>query len=155
MAGVKPIPDGYPRVSPYLVVDGAAAAIDFCKAVFDATERMRIPAPAGKIGHAEVMIGDGLIMLADEFPEIDVLGPKSIGGSPVTVCVYVVDVDEVFKRAIDAGAEVVRPVEDQFYGDRSGQFRDPFGHVWSVATHIEDIEPDELVRRATAAAGSG
>jgi len=153
MADVKPIPDGYPRVSPYLCVDGAAAAIDFYKAVFDATERMRMPAPGDKIGHAEVMIGDGLIMLADEFPEIDVLGPKSVGGSPVTVCVYVEDVDAVYKRAVDAGAEALRPVEDQFYGDRSGQFRDPFGHIWSVATHIEDVPPDELAKRSAAAKG--
>jgi PhnB protein len=148
MANVKPIPEGYPRVTPYLCVNGADAAIKFYTTVLDAKERMRIPAPGGKIGHAELQLGDSVIMLADEFPEMNVRGPKSIGGTPVTISVYVQDVDRVFERAIKAGATSLRPVENQFYGDRSGQFEDPFGHRWSVATHIEDVPPDEMAKRA-------
>ncbi len=148
MAKVNPIPSNYPRVSPYICVDGAASAIDFYKNVLGATERMRIPAPGGKIGHAEIMIGDGLIMLSDEYPEMGVLGPKSVGGTPVTIGVYVDDVDAAFARAIAAGAESVRAVEDQFYGDRAGQFLDPFGHRWSIASHIEDVSPEEMNERA-------
>jgi PhnB protein len=148
MADVKAIPDGYPRVTPYLCVDGAGDAIEFYSKVFGATERMRMPAPGGKIGHAELQFGDSLIMLADEFPEMDVKGPKAIGGTPVTISVYVEDVDDVFDRAVNAGATAVRAVENQFYGDRSGQFDDPFGHRWSVATHVEDVPPDEMTRRA-------
>ena len=151
MADVKPIPDGYPRVSPYLAVDGAQAAIEFYKTVFGATERMTMPGPDGKLGHAEIQIGDSVIMLADEFPEMDHRSPKSIGGSPVLISVYVEDVDSVFDRAIDAGATAIRPVEDQFYGDRTGGFEDPFGHRWSVATHIEDVPPEEMAERAAAA----
>jgi PhnB protein len=148
MANAKPIPDGYPQVTPYLCVDGASAAIDFYGDVFGATERMRMPAPEGKVGHAELEIGDSVIMLADEFPEMGVRSPKTIGGTPVTVNVYVEDVDSVFDRAVSQGATAVRPVEDQFYGDRSGQFEDPFGHRWSVATHVEDVPPDEMAKRA-------
>lgn len=148
MANVKPIPDGYPRVTPYLAVDGAAAAIRFYTSVFDATERMRIPAPEGRIGHAELQIGDSVLMLSDEYPDMGVHGPKSIGGSPVTISIYVQDVDATFARAIAAGAKVIRAVENQFYGDRSGQFDDPFGHRWAVATHVEDVSPDEMQRRA-------
>ena len=155
MASVNAIPDDYPRISPYLCVAGAAEAIEFYKTVFGATERLRMPAPDGKIGHAEILIGDGLIMLADEFPERNVLGPKSIGGSPVTIAVYVEDVDAVFKRAIEAGAEEQGPLEDQFYGDRSGQFVDPFGHSWSVASHIEDLTPEELKARSEKAMTGG
>jgi PhnB protein len=151
MANVKPIPDGYPRVTPYLHVDGASEAIDFYSRVFGATERMRMPSPGGKVGHAELAIGDSLIMLADEFPEMGVLGPKAIGGTPVTISLYVEDVDDVFDRAIGAGASSLRAVEDQFYGDRAGQFEDPFGHRWSVATHVEDVPPDEMAERAKAA----
>lgn len=152
MADVNPIPDGYPRVTPYLCVDGAAAAIEFYTEVFGATERMRMGGGPGdasdKVGHAELQIGDGLIILSDEFPEMGAVSPSTIGGSPVTISVYVEDVDDVFARALAAGASALRPVEDQFYGDRSGQFEDPFGHRWSVATHIEDVPPDEMARRA-------
>jgi PhnB protein len=146
----QPIPEGYPRIIPYLCVDGAAAAIDFYTSVLGATERMRMPGPDGKLGHAELQLGDAVIMLADEYPDMDVRGPKSIGGTPVTVHVYVEDVDDVFARAVQAGATPLRPVEDQFYGDRSGQFEDPFGHRWNVATHVEDVPPDEMAKRAAA-----
>lgn len=145
---VQPIPDDYPRVTPYLCVDGATAAVDFYREVFDATERMRIPAPGGKIGHCELEIGESVIMLADEYPEMKVRGPKAIGGTPVTIGVYVEDVDATFAKAIAAGATEVRAVEDQFYGDRGGQFEDPFGHLWSVYTHIEDVSVDEMKRRS-------
>ena len=148
MGSVKPIPEGYPQVTPYLHVDGANDAIDFYTNVFGATERMRLAGPDGKIGHAELQLGESVIMLADEYPEMDVLSPKSRGGTPVTINVYVEDVDAVFSRAIRAGATALRPVADQFYGDRSGQFEDPFGHRWSVATHVEDVAPDEMERRA-------
>jgi PhnB protein len=150
MADVKPIPDGYPRVTPYLIVDGGEAAIGFYTKVLGATERMRMPSPGGRIGHAELELGDGLIMLADEHPEMEILGPRSVGGSPVTINAYVDDVDSVFDRAIAEGATSKRPVENQFYGDRSGQFEDPFGHRWSIATHVEDVPPDEMAKRAAA-----
>jgi PhnB protein len=154
MSDVKPIPDGYPAVTPYLHVDGAAAAIDFYTRVFGARERMRLEAPGDRIGHAELEIGDGgLLMLADEFPDIDVRGPRTVGGTPVTISMYVEDVDAVFQRAIEAGATSLRDVETQFYGDRSGQFEDPFGHHWSIATHVEDVPPDEIEKRAAAAGG--
>jgi PhnB protein len=147
---VEPIPTGYPRVTPYLCVAGAAAAIGFYEQVLGAVERMRMDGPGGRIGHAELAIGDGLIMLADEFPDMGYIGPKSVGGTPVMINVYVDDVDAVFARALAAGATAVRPVEDQFYGDRSGQFEDPFGHRWIVGTHVEDVPPDEMARRAAA-----
>jgi PhnB protein len=118
--------------------------------VFGATERMRMGAPGGKVGHAELAIGESVVMLADEFPEMGIVGPKSIGGTPVTLSVYVDDVDATFATALGAGATEVRAVEDQFYGDRSGQFLDPFGHRWSVATHVEDVGEDEMQRRAAA-----
>ena len=148
MAKVKPIPDEYPQVTPYLIVDGAGAAVGFYQTVFGAIERMRMPAPGDKIGHCELTIGDSLIMLSDESPEMGQLGPRTVGGSPVTISVYVEDVDDVFDRAVKAGATALRPVEDQFYGDRSGQFEDPFGHRWSVATHVEDVDPEEMGKRA-------
>jgi PhnB protein len=151
MANVKPVPDGYPRVTPYLAVAGAAAAIDFYGKVFGATERMRMPARDGKIGHAELQLGDSLIMLADEFPDIGHRSPKALGGTPVTISVYVEDVDAVFARALAEGATATHPVESQFYGDRTGQFEDPFGHRWSVATHVEDVPPDEMEKRAAEA----
>jgi PhnB protein len=154
MASVKPIPDGYSQVTPYLCVDGAAAAIDFYSSVFGATERTRMPAPGGKIGHAELQIGDSVVMLADEFPEMNIRSPKAIGGTPVTLSVYVEDVDGVVERAVAEGATALRPVEDEFYGDRSGQFEDPFGHRWSVATHIEDVSEEEMAKRASEAMGS-
>jgi PhnB protein len=150
---VQPIPDGYPRVTPYLVVDGANAAIDFYKQVLDAQERMRMDAPGGKIGHAELELGDSLIMLADEFPEMGARSPKAVGGTPVSVMVYVEDVDAVMARAVEAGATVTRPVENQFYGDRLGEFEDPFGHRWDIATHVEDVPPEEMGKRAAEAMG--
>jgi PhnB protein len=153
MADVKPIPDGYPRVMPYLIVDGGSAAIEFYGKVLGATERMRMPGPDGKIGHAELEVGDSVIMLADEHPDMGALGPKTVGGTPVTIHVYVEDVDDVFKGAIDAGAKELRGLEDQFYGDRSAQFEDPFGHKWSIATHVEDVAPEEMEKRVAAMAG--
>ena len=144
---VDPIPDNYPRVTAALAVDGAADAIEFYRAVFGATERMRIPAPEGKIGHAELEIGDSLVMVADEYPDMGFLGPKAIGGTPVTISVYVTDADAAFTEALSRGATPLREVADQFYGDRSGQFEDPWGHRWGVATHIEDVSPEELDRR--------
>jgi PhnB protein len=147
MATAKPIPEGYRQVTPYLCVAGASAAIDFYVEVFGATERMRMPEAEGKIGHAELQLGDSVIMLSDEYPEMGIRGPQAIGGTPVTMSVYVEDVDSVFDRAVKAGAKTLRPVEDQFYGDRSGQFEDPFGHRWSVATHIEDVSPEEMAKR--------
>ena len=148
MSAPKAIPDGYPRVTPYLHVDGAAAAIAFYGEVFGASERMRLEGPNGRIGHAELTLGDSVIMLADEHAEMGVLGPRSIGGTPVTISVYVEDVDATVERALGAGATILRAVENQFYGDRSGQFEDPFGHRWSVATHVEDIAPSEMAARA-------
>ncbi len=155
MTNVQPIPEGYPQVIPYLCVDGAEAAIDFYGKVFWATERMRMGAPGGKIGHAELQVGDSVIMLSDEFPEMGNRSPKAIGGTPVTISVYAEDVDGVFQRAVGAGAKELRPVEDQFYGDRTGMFEDPFGHRWSVATHVEDVAPDEMERRAAEMMGGG
>jgi PhnB protein len=148
MADVKSIPDGYPRVTPYLAIDGAGAAIEFYKKVFGAEERMRMPGPDGKIGHAELTFGDSLIMLADEFPDMGHRGPKSLGGTPVIISVYVENVDDVFERAVEEGATELRAIENQFYGDRTGQFEDPFGHRWSIATHVEDVPPAELEKRA-------
>jgi PhnB protein len=148
---VQPIPEGYPRVIPYLSIDGASVAIDFYAEVFGATERVRMPGPDGRVGHAELEIGDSIVMLADTFPDMGNPAPKDLGGTPVTVMVYVEDVDTVFDRALRAGATEERKVENQFYGDRAGQFEDPFGHKWFVATHVEDVPPEELERRAAAA----
>jgi PhnB protein len=154
MADAKPIPDGYPQVTPYLIVDGGEAAIEFYGKVFGAKERMRMPGAGGKgVGHAELEVGDSLIMLADPFPDVGALDPKAIGGSPVTISVYVEDVDSVFDAAVAAGATAERPVENQFYGDRTGGFVDPFGHRWSVATHVEDVPPDEMEKRMAEAMG--
>src|SRR5712691_3443185 len=155
MSPVKWVPDGYPRVSPYLVVDDGAKAIDFYKQVLDATERMRMPAPGGKVGHAELQLGDSVIMLADEAPDMGALGPKTVGGTAVTIGVYVEDVDKTFDAAVQAGAKALRPVENQFYGDRSGMFEDPFGHHWNVSTHVEDVSPDEMAKRAQQMAAAG
>ena len=149
---VKPIPEGYRSITPYLVMKGANAAIDYYKQVFGAKERMRMDAPGGTIGHAELEIGDSVVMLADEFPEQGFQGPRSLGGSPVSILLYVQNVDDVFKRAVAAGARELKPVADQFYGDRMGTLEDPFGHVWSVATHVEDVPPEEMARRAEEAA---
>ena len=150
---VQPIPEGYPRVTPYLIVAGASDAIDFYRSVLGATERMRMAGPDGKVGHAELEIGNSVVMLADEHPEMGAVGPATVGGTPVSLHVYVEDVDSVFEQAIQAGAEELQPLEDKFYGDRSGSFKDPFGHHWHVATHVEDVPPDELEKRAAAAAG--
>jgi PhnB protein len=151
---VKAIPDDYREVTPYLIVDGAADALEFYKRAFGATERMRMPGPGGKIGHAEISIGGSVIMLADEHPEMGARGPGAFGGSPVSLMLYVPDVDATVKNAVAAGAKVIRPVEDKFYGDRTGTIEDPFGHHWHVGTHKEDVPPDELARRAAALAKS-
>jgi PhnB protein len=152
MADVQPIPDHYPRVTPYLHVDGAAEAIDFYDRVLGAKQRGdRMVGPDGKVGHAELELGGSVIMIADEAPAFGALGPRTVGGTPITIHVYVEDVDSVYKAAIDAGATEIRAVEDQFYGDRSGQFEDPFGHRWNIATHVEDVPPEEMGERAAKA----
>lgn len=148
---VKPIPEGYHSVTPYLIVKDAARAIEFYKKAFGATELLRFPDPSGKVGHAEIKIGDSPIMMADEFPEKGARSPQSFGGSPVLIHLYVEDVDARVRQAVAAGAKLVRPVEDQFYGDRSGGVEDPFGYVWYLATHKEDLTPEEMRRRAAAA----
>ena len=150
MAG-QPVPDGYNTVSPYLAVEDAAAAIDYYKKAFGATERVRMEAPDGKIGHAELEIGDSIVMLADPFPQASTKPPHELGGTSAGVFLYVEDVDAVVKRAVDAGASVTMEVADQFWGDRFGTVTDPFGHVWSVATHVEDVPPAEMAERAKAA----
>ena len=143
----QPIPDEYPRVTPYVYIDGAKAAIDFYTSVLGAKERMTMPGPDGRVGHAELTLGDSVIMLADEYPDMGVRGPRSVGGTPVAIHVYVEDVDATFDRAIKAGATTLRSVENKFYGDRGGEFEDPFGHRWSIATHIEDLSPEEMQQR--------
>jgi PhnB protein len=143
----RAIPEGYHSVTPYLIIKDAAKAIDFYKRAFGATELMRMPTPEGRIGHAEIRIGDSAIMLADEYPEMGHRSPQSLGGTGVSLMVYVERVDETFKKAIAAGATEVQPLKDQFYGDRSGTLQDPFGHVWTIATHTEDVEPAEMQRR--------
>lgn len=145
--GVKPIPDGYHTATPYLVVHDARAAIGFYKSAFDATEHLLLAAPDGKVGHAEVRIGDSILMLSDEHPEMGFRGPKSLGGSAVSILLYVEDVDASFDRAVAAGAKVQRPVGDQFYGDRAGTLEDPFGHVWTIATHKEDLTQEQVQER--------
>jgi PhnB protein len=144
---VKPIPEQYHSITPYLVIKGAAAAIEYYKKAFGATEKGRMEAPGGTIGHAEIAIGDSTIMLADEAPGMGHRGPKSFGGTPVSLVLYVEDVDAVFKRAVDAGGKSVRAVETQFYGDRMGTLEDPFGHLWSIGTHVEDVSMEEMKRR--------
>ena len=148
---VNHIPEGYHSVTPYLIVKGGAKALEFYKQAFGATELLRMAGPDGKVGHAEIRIGDSIIMLADEAPERKAVSPQTLGGSPVLIHLYVDDVDGVFRRAVAAGATVERAVEDQFYGDRTGGITDPFGHRWYIATHKEDVAPEELKRRATAA----
>jgi len=155
MSKVKPIPEGYHSVTPYLCCKDAAAAIEFYKKAFGATEIMRMGDPGGKVGHAEIQIGDSRVMLADEFPEMGFLSPKTVGGSPVMIHLYVEDVDTTTNRAVAAGAKVTRPVADQFYGDRGGQVEDPFGHKWYVSTHKEDLSPEEIGKRAAAATSGG
>jgi len=150
---VKAVPEGYHTATPYLVVKGAAKAIDFYKKVFGATEDMRMDDPSGRIGHAELKIGDSHIMLADEYPEMKFRSPEAYGGSPVSILLYVQDVDATVALAVANGAKLEREVKDQFYGDRMGQIVDPFGHVWSIATHKEDVSIEEMKKRAAALFG--
>ena len=150
MADVKPIPDGYHSLTPYLIIDGAAEAMEYYKKAFGAVELFRMD-HGGKIGHAEMKIGDSPFMLADEHPEMGYRSPKSLGSTPVSLMIYVEDVDTVYKQAIDAGGKEVKALQDQFYGDRSGTLTDPFGHVWTVATHKEDVAPEEMEKRIAAA----
>jgi PhnB protein len=150
MATVKPIPEGYHNVTPYLYVRAAASAIDFYKKVFGATEIMRMPGSNGKIMHAELRIGDSIIMLADENPQTGVMSPQTIGGFSVGMHLYVENVDQVIQKAVESGAKLLRPIKNQFYGDRSGSLLDPFGHMWTVATHVEDVSPEEMKKRMAA-----
>jgi PhnB protein len=151
---VKNPPQGYEGVTPYLICANAESAIDFYKKAFGAEELLRIGEP-GMVGHAEMKVGNAIFMLADEHPEMGMLGPKAIGGSSVSLMVYVDNIDDFAAKAVEAGLEVLKPVGDQFYGDRSGLFKDPFGHMWSFATHIEDLSPDEMKERAAAMYGGG
>jgi PhnB protein len=147
MAKVKPVPDGFRSVTPYLFIKGAASAIDYYKNVFGAKERMRMPGSKGEIMHAELQIGDSIVMLADENLQAGARSPETVGGSSSSLHIYVDDVDAVVQKAVGASAKLVRPVKDQFYGDRSGTIIDPFGHIWSVATHVEDVSPEEMKKR--------
>lgn len=144
---VNPIPAGYHSVTPYLLIRNATAAIEFYRQVFGAVEIMRLVDPEGRISHAEITIGNSRIMLADEHPEMDFLGPQTRGGTTVSLLIYVANVDEVFEMALQQGSREVRPLVDQFYGDRSGTIEDPYGHIWSIATHLEDISPAEMEAR--------
>lgn len=154
MANVNPIPEGYHSVTPYLIINGAAEAIEFYKKAFGATELFRMN-HEGKIGHAEIKIGDSPIMLSDEAPGLGYTSPTTLGGTPISIMIYVDDVDTIFKQAIAAGGEEQKPLQDQFYGDRSGTLKDPFGHIWHVATHKEDVSPEEMDKRMAAAKGAG
>ena len=147
---VKPIPEGHRTVAPYLAIKNAAGALEFYKNAFGAVESFKLLVPDGRVGHAEIRLGDSLIMLSDEFPEFGGKAPESLGGSPVSIHLYVEDVDTFVKRAGAAGAREVKPVTNQFYGDRSGQLQDPYGHLWWVATHKEDVPPEELQKRVRA-----
>ena len=147
---VKAIPEGFHSVNPYLCVSDAARAIEFYKEAFGATERMRMEAPGGKIGHAEIQIGDSIIMLADEHPELNFRSPKTLGGPSSHFMIYVEDVDARVEQAVAAGAKLVKPVKDEFYGDRSGSVEDPFGHLWYISTHMEDVTREEMERRVAA-----
>ena len=152
---VKSIPEGYHSVTPYLIINGAADAIEYYQKAFGAVELFRFPAPGGKIGHAEIKIGDSPIMLADEHPEMGYKSPQSWGGTPVSLMIYVEDVDTIFKQAIAAGGKEQQAVKDQFYGDRLGTLADPFGHVWTIATHKEDVSMEEMQRRMKSAQTGG
>ncbi len=147
---INPIPAGYHSVTPYLIIKGAARALDFYQRAFGATELMRIPGPGDQIGHAEMLLGDSHIMLADECPQMKALSPQTIGGTPVLLHLYVPDADAMFAQAIAAGASVEEPMENKFYGDRSGSVLDPFGHRWTLSTHVEDVSPEEIGRRLAA-----
>ncbi len=151
MVAAKPIPDGYRNITPYLIVADGVGAIAFYQRAFGASVLLRLERPDGKIGHAELAIGDSMIMLADEYPAHEARSPAAYGGSPVSLHLYVEDADAVAARAVAAGAKLVHPVEDKFYGDRLGTIEDPFGHRWSVSTHIEDVSPEEIARRAAKA----
>ena len=148
---VSPIPEGYHSVTPYLVMKNAAAALEFCTKAFGAVELFRMPAPGGKIGHAEIKIGDSPVMLSDEYPDMGFKGPESLGGTPVSLMIYVEDVDTIYPQAIAAGGKELRPLQNQFYGDRSGTLADPFGHVWTISTHVENVTEEELAKRSEAA----
>jgi PhnB protein len=148
MSEVKKIPEGYHSITPALIVKDGNAAIEFYKKGFGAEERHRMKSPDGRIGHAELKIGDSIVMLTDEFPEMKCLSPKSIGGSAVSMYVYVEDVDDTFNKTVSAGAKVLDPVKDQFWGDRHGRIEDPFGHLWSIATHKKDLSPEDMKKAA-------
>jgi PhnB protein len=150
----KRIPEGYHTLTPYLAVDDAARAIEFYKRAFGAKERVNMPGPEGTIAHAELEIGDSLVMLSDPFPQSTAKPPKELGGTTSGVFMYVEDVDEVVKQAIDAGAKATMPVEDQFWGDRFGKVADPFGHEWQIATHVEDLTPEQIAERSKEAMAS-
>jgi PhnB protein len=152
---VQAIPNGYAGVTPYLIIREAARALEFYKKAFGATELMRFPAPGGKIGHAEIKIGDGVVMLADESPEMGHKSPQTLGGTAITLMFYVADVDAQFAKAVAAGGTVKQALKDQFYGDRSGTITDPFGHIWTIATHKEDVSSEEMQRRMAAMPSSG
>jgi PhnB protein len=151
MGNVKAIPEGYHSITPYLFVKGAVGAIDFYKSVFGATEVVRMMGTSGKVMHAELKIGDSIVMLADENPPTGVMSPQTVGGYSVGMHLYVENVDHVMQKAVESGAKLLRPIKNQFYGDRSGSLLDPFGHMWSVATHVEDVSPEEMRKRMTAA----
>ena len=155
MSKVKPVPQGYRTATPYLIIDGAAKALDFYRRIFGAVEKMRMPSPGGKVGHAEITIGDSIIMLADEHPEIGARSPRAFGGSGVGIMLYVDDVDVTVKNAVAEGAKLVQKVEDKFYGDRTGTIEDPWGHTWHVGTHKEDVSEDEMKRRMASMAKAG
>ena len=152
---VQAVPTGYAGVTPYLIIRDAARALEFYKKAFAAKEVMRFPAPGGKIGHAEIKIGDGIVMLADESPEMGHKSPQALGGTAITLMFYVPDVDAQFAKAVAAGGTVKQALKDQFYGDRSGTITDPFGHIWTIATHKEDVSPEEMQRRMAAMPSSG
>jgi len=151
MSNVKPIPEGFHSVTPYLFVRNAAGAMDFYKDVFGAAELVRMRGPDGRIMHAELKIGDSIVMLADENPSLGIMSPQMVGGFSVGMHMYVENADSVVQKAVAAGAKILRPIKDQFYGDRSGTVLDPFGHMWSISTHVEDVSPDEMKQRMAAA----
>ncbi len=152
MPNVKPVPEGYHNITPYLFVRSAASAIDFYKNIFGATEIMRMPGSNGKIMHAELRIGDSIVMLADENPQTGMMSPQTVGGFSVGMHLYLENVDQVVQKAVESGAKLLRPIKNQFYGDRSGSVLDPFGHMWSIATHVEDVSPEEMRKRMMTAA---